>query len=337
MRSFSYFIITLLFAAPLFSAEQLGDFSLGEYYIEADMVMGQDSYQASGFHMGRSYFSVDWQKDGKLGGELRVGTEDLNENPKWYNTSYEHKSPFTLSYAFYQTDYGKIKLGLQELPFGVENHKGIALRDFEESLFHENRFVSYSDLGLGLEKEGGGYKTQFLIHNGYGLKRDDSLQNDDKYFFSVSISKENLETGSLIGMSAQAGQYSLDSETANHKLKMYDLFFVQPIWGSYLSLEFVSGEDKVESSEYKFSYASLGLRVPITGSLSVAIQAENLEPSNQVKDDEHKASSFAFLWNDKNANSRLKFIYRETQQGEGQKDKIVMLAWRLSSIYNRRY
>ena len=329
-------IILLLFAAHSLEAEELGNFRLSSYLIETQFVGGDDSRMASGFHLGNSYFSLAWDKSDQVGGFLRISSSDLTKNPKWYDATYEHKSNFSEAFAFYKRGEGTYQMGLQQVPFGLESYLGLNLRDLDDSYLLEKRYVSYSDLGLGYESENNGFKTNMLIHNGQGLVRDAVKQNDDKFFYTARFTKER-EDNSLIGFSAQFGQFVEEGQTDNHKLSMYNLFGIARIGKSYLSIDLVTGKDVAESSEKSFYVHALELRYPVTSSLSVLARYNVEEPDADTEDDKNTASLLGFVWNDSGANSRLGLYFSENKEESGQNDRLVLLNWKLSSTNNKRY
>jgi hypothetical protein len=325
-----------LFAAHSLEAEELGNFRLSSYLIETQFVGGDDSRMASGFHLGKSYFSLAWDKSEQVGGFIRISSSDLTENPKWYNATYEHKSNFSEAFAFFKRGEGSYQMGLQQVPFGLESYLGLNLRALDDSFLLQKRYVSYSDLGLAYESQSGGFKTNMLIHNGQGLVRDSVKQNDDKFFYTARFSKER-EDNSLIGFSAQFGQFTEEGQTNNHKLSMYNLFGIARFGKTYLSLDLVTGKDKTDTTEKSFYVHAIDIRYPITSSLSVLARYNIEEPDADTDDDQNTGSLIGFVWNDAGANSRLGIYLSENKEESGQKDRLFLLNWKLSSTNNKRY
>lgn len=333
-------IILSIFAAIYASqskAGELGNFRLTNYLIETEMVAGQDSVKASGFHLGKSYFSLQWDKEKKLGGYIQVSGKDLSKTPLWYSTSYSHDSIFSLVYAYYKiSEETQISMGLQEVPYGLESYLGIDQRELPDSLLLSKRYIVYSDIGLSFKSVSKGLETNMLIHNGYGVSRESVKQNDDRVFYSARISKES-DSGEIVGLSAQFGQYQEDGQSLNHKLAMYNVFALYRLFDGYLSLDLNSGTTKSDLSELKFGSYYLEYRYPFTRSFSMALRTNELEPNTKQDNDKINSNLIAFLWNDRNANSRLALVFSENKQEQGQTDSIVLLNWKLSSNYNKRY
>lgn len=336
-----YIKILLSIFAAIYATQskgsELGNFRLTDYHVEVDAVGGNDSNSASGFHLGKSYFSLQWDKEKKLGGLIQVSGDSLTQTPRWYGTTFTHDSIFSKIYAFYiVNESSHLKMGLQEVPFGLESYLGVGLRELPDSLFLSNRYIVYSDIGLSFTSENNGLKTVMLAHNGLGVSRSDVKQNDDKFFYTARISKES-ESGELLGFSAQFGEYVVDGESINHKLTLYNLFGLYRLFGGFISLDLNFGTDKASSTDTKFNSSFVEYRYPVTRSFSVAVRANDLEPNSDVENDKLSKGTLAFLWNDRNANSRLGLILTETTKESGQKDSALVLNWKLGSKYNKRY
>lgn len=330
-------VFILCFSSSAVFAGELGNFRFTNYHVETELVAGDDSYQSSGFHLGRSFISFSWDKSDHLGGELQVSSNQLVHSTRWYNTSYSHESIFSLAYAFYRhNETSKWTMGLQEVPFGLESYLGVALWELPTSLFWKQKYISYSDVGLGFRSSAAGIKSHMLIHNGYGVLRDRLSQNDDRFFYSARVSVEN-ESGEFYGLSAQFGQFKRNSETILRKTAMYNLFGMAKLFGGFASLDGTWGNDKSDTDEEKFYFALLQYRYPFTSSFSLIVRAEQLEPNKSQSSDIVDSASIGLQWNDANANSRIYLALSQTKKEQGQNDQVVTLNWKLSSLYNKRY
>ena len=114
--------------------ENLGDISIDNIVIATEFEF-IDS-QRGNFDIGESLVSFLWQKEAKLSGIIQLGSQRLINTPKIFQDIVMDELGIYEAYAQYHGAYGKLRVGLIPIEFGVEGRtQGASIRFLKESYF----------------------------------------------------------------------------------------------------------------------------------------------------------------------------------------------------------
>ena len=171
-----------------------------------------------------------------------------------------------------------------------------------------------------------------LLHNGYGVQRSPTQQNDNRYFVTASLWRQSADARSRWGLSLQRGDYSRESQSEARRVQIANLFFIRNTANWSWFLEAHHGSDAAEGVLLtEFQAWSLALQCRFSQSYSILARAEQLRADIHDSSADQKAESVALLYHPSpSSGHRLKLEYRQ-QQGPGLSDRVVLLGWRMSA------
>lgn len=189
--------------------EKLGKVFLSDLFLSPRFNYSEP--KSGKFLVGNSYAAADWTRGEIVSGHFAFGTKSLLGVPARYGVANGQDFAIIEAYAQIATDYGRVRLGLQPIPFGLESGVNEANLRFERSLLYQHGLMGIRDLGLGYSISNDGFFNDWLIHNGEG-----GQDLDDQTWFTTRVGyHRNFFTG---GLSAQTGKTNPLSTDPNGNL-----------------------------------------------------------------------------------------------------------------------
>ncbi len=177
--------------------EKLGKVFLSDLFLSPRFDYSEP--KSGQFLLGRSYAAADWTGGDMISGHFAFGTKSLLGVPARYGAVSEENFAMIEGYAQIATEYGRARLGLQPIPFGLESGVNEANLRFERSLLYQRGLIGIRDLGVGYSISNDGFFNDWLIHNG-----ESGQELDNQVWFTTRIGyHRNFFTG---GLSAQTGK-----------------------------------------------------------------------------------------------------------------------------------
>ncbi len=344
MKALRFFILSvaffLSFSLLAEAAEKLGKFDIDDITLRPRMYVQEE--QNSGFGLGESSIGFYWKKDETLSTHWRIGPRFLLNTPAFFgDADTSAKDVATLeAYGEWAGVYGKLRLGLLPVDFGIEGRKKESELLFPRSFIFEERWVNLRDVGINYEIENNGYYTELTIHNGEGL------DNPDQRVFVTSrwgwTDFENLD----VGFSAHTGTTKPESTSlAKTHLAAFDkdeksLLRILDLYGDWhphgwkLAFEVQAGEleQQEEKTPFKMGYIDLGHRQ--SDFFSFTFRYEHYDPNYHADDDLKKRISLAFEFSDRLGNSSLILLARKNLEESSELHRELhndelMLIWRI--------
>ncbi len=190
------------------SQEKLGKVFLSDLFLAPRFNYSEP--KSGKFLVGPSYAAADWTSGEIFSGHFAFGTKSLLGVPSRYGVVNGEEFSIVEGYAQVSTDFGRARLGLQPIPFGLETGVNEANLRFERSLLFQRGYMGIRDLGLSYSISNDGFFNDWLIHNGEG-----GSELDDQTWFTTRIGyHRNFFTS---GLSAQTGKTNPLSTDPNGK------------------------------------------------------------------------------------------------------------------------
>ncbi len=317
-------IIVFLLSSLWISEESLGEESLGEenlgkisidnILVEAQLHFPEGAL--GGFYFDKSSISILWEKSPWLSSRVRFGSKKLINPPQIFQETTINDIGFYEAYGQYEGIYGRIRMGLIPLDFGVNGRTQEYQIDFPRRLIFSRRIIGLRDLGLSYFIEHQGFYTKLAIHNG------ESGQNLDGDFYCTASwgwHYNNIELGlsghagttqphsTLLQSSHLAGvDLSLKSrwQVFNPYFLWYKKdhfqFLAEYTYGS-LDQEFNPQADSFQSWYMDFNYI-------LHRKFKLMTRYDYLNPSLKVKRDQRHATSLGLVFLGRHSNSRWIFV-----------------------------
>lgn len=176
--------------------------SLGKVYLSDLFLSPRINYsepKTGSFMLGNSYLAADWTRGDMVSGHFAFGTKSLIGPPARYGAINDQDFGLVEGYAQMVTQYGRFRLGLQPIPFGMQSGINEANLRFERSLIYQKRLVGIRDIGFGYSITSDGFFSDWLIHNGEGGR---DLDNQTWFTARLGYHKNYI----TVGASGQTGK-----------------------------------------------------------------------------------------------------------------------------------
>lgn len=199
-------IVALFLTLPLPAQEArqvLGQLSVSDLYLEPSFVFRES--KQGGFDAGDSYVEFAW-RDSIYTAHFQVGSAELINQPRFFAAENSGLA-MTEAYAEADTDYGRFRMGLLPLCFGLENATPEAQLLFPRSLIFRERVIAIHDVGFSYDVENAGFYSQMIVHNGEG-----GPDLDGEMWFSTALGWKNATWN--VGVSGTTGR-TTPASTAN--------------------------------------------------------------------------------------------------------------------------
>ncbi len=193
----SFVLDPTIFDQASVEQERLGKVFLSDLFLSPRFNYAEP--KSGQFQIGRSYAAADWSRGELVSGHFAFGTKSLLGVPTRYGVVNGQDFAMVEGYAQLSSDYGRVRLGLQPIPFGLETGINEANLRFERSLLFQRGFMGIRDIGLGYSISNDGFFNDWLIHNG-----ESGQELDNQTWFTTRVGyHQNFFTG---GLSAQTGK-----------------------------------------------------------------------------------------------------------------------------------
>ena len=177
--------------------ERIGKVYLSDMYLSPRFDYAEP--RSGKFLLGKSYVAADWTRGELISGQFAFGTKSLLGVPARYGAVNPEEFAVIGAYAQLSSDFGRFRLGLQPIPFGLEGGILDANLRFERSFLYQKSWMGIRDLGFGYSISNAGFFNDWLIHNG-----ESGQDLDNQVWFTTRVGfHKNFFTG---GLSAQTGK-----------------------------------------------------------------------------------------------------------------------------------
>lgn len=177
--------------------ERLGKVFLSDLFLSPRFDYSEP--KSGKFLLGNSYLAADWTRGELTSAHFAFGSKSLIGVPARYGAVNGEEFAVVEAYAQLESEYGRIRLGLQPIPFGLESGINESNLRFERSYLFSHGLMGVRDLGIGYSITNAGFFNDWLVHNGEG-----GPDLDNQIWFTTRIGfHQNFFTG---GLSAQTGR-----------------------------------------------------------------------------------------------------------------------------------
>ncbi len=248
------------------------------------------------FLIGRSYIAADWTQGELVSGHFAFGTKSLLGVPARYGTVSSEDFAIVEAYSQLASDFGRLRIGLQPIPFGLESGLFEANLRFERSLLYQHGWIGLRDIGLGYSISNAGFFSDWLIHNGEsGQELDNqtwftSRIGYHKNYFTAGISAQTGNTSPLStdpsGKFAGTPAGSLSSAGINidqgAKFRFFNLFMAYRSNDIEASIEATTADIYQGQTNYHPNAGHLDVFIPFKESWGALIRYDYLDPKNSI-------------------------------------------------------
>lgn len=295
LRSYFAFLILGL-VAPTASAieEGIGTLQLSDVFLEPSFTYVES--QGGEFQLGSSYLAVTWQRDDLISAVMKVGAKRLIGVPSRYAPVAEPDEVAVVEgYAQIDSAYGRIRMGLIPITFGLEGGDIERQLRLPRSLMFQSRFLNLRDLGVSYRIAVNGFFSEWAVHNGEG-----GTERDHETWFTGNWGWESGRAFRF-GISGTAGRTnpkSTDPGGASaftemgfrigepSRLRVANVFLDWAPNPLRFSMEATAGDTFQGDDVMKFRAAHVDIDWRMSESLSLLTRYDVMSPRNDVDDAE---------------------------------------------------
>jgi len=316
-----------ILCAPLWALanqEHLGELKLSDFLLES-VYSSETSFYERGFSLGRSYLGATWNLNSLVSGKISFGSKKILVVPARYGAE-SRQLGIVEGFAQVDTPLGRVRAGLQPIPFGYEGGMSESEYVFYPTLLYQNRLLLRRDYGVSYFISYNDFNTYFTVHNG-----EAGEDQDERYWVTGRWSWSG-PAKSEVGVSGTTGR-SLDSLTGvEQHIRAGNAFAGFHIYGLGFAAEGTMSSSFIRGSLYRQLYNwHVDLEHPLSDVVGLQARYDFLEPAHDVANDQVRELSIGFNIHSKYNNSRLYFL-ASTQWHEGvaQNHNLGMVVWRLN-------
>ncbi len=291
LKSFIFVALVSLLAQPSRAVEEsIGTLKLSDLFLEPGFKYVE--FRGGEFQLGNSYVAVAWERDDRLSAVFKIGSKRLIGVPSRYAPeASEDEIGIIEGYAQLDSAYGRIRLGLIPIHFGLEGGDVESDLDFRRSLMYQTRFLNLRDIGLSYRIAVNGFFSEWAVHNGEG-----GAERDYETWFTGNWGWENGRTF-RVGISGTAGRTnpkSTDPGGADSgkttgfrsdeqaRLRVANVFLRWAPHPVRIGLEATAGDTFQGDDVMKFRAAHLDFDWRWSEWLSLLVRYDVLNPRNDV-------------------------------------------------------
>ncbi len=325
---------------------------LGKVYLSDIFLSPRFNYaepKSGSFMPGNSYLAGDWTRGDAISGHLAFGTKSLIGVPARYGIVNDQDFVLVEGYAQIVSNYGRFRLGLQPIPFGMETGINEANLRFERSLIYQKRLMGIRDVGLGYSITNDGFFSDWLIHNGEGGR---DLDNQTWFTARLGYHKDNL-TGGLSGQTGKTSPLSTDP-TGNlaatpggslqttginiddgAKYRLLNLFIAYRTKDIETGLEFTSGDIFQSQTQSHPSGGHVDVFLPFGEVFAAMFRYDYFDPKNTI-DPTNQQYTLGACFRSPYETSNIYIFGSRNVLPAGQSDSHqVLLVWRVSPFASK--
>lgn len=156
--------LALVRVAP---GESMGELTISDIFLEPGFSYLEG--RKGSFSQGSSYLALSWYRDRRISATVKLGTAGLLGQPRRFALQpIANQIEFVESYAQADSLYGRLRLGLIPIPFGLEGGDAERRLLFPRSQLFRERFMVLRDQGVSYRISANGFFSDVAIHNGEG-------------------------------------------------------------------------------------------------------------------------------------------------------------------------
>ena len=342
LRSFFAFIFFCLISQTGFAVEEdIGTLKLSDVFLEPGFKYVEG--QGGEFQLGSSYLAVTWRRDDLISAVLKVGSKQLIGVPSRYAPAPAADEIAVIEgYAQIDSDYGRVRMGLIPISFGLEGGDIERQLRFPRSLMFQSRFLNLRDLGVSYRIAVNGFFSEWAVHNGEGgTERDHETWFTGNWgwesgrAFRIGISgavgRTNPKSTDPSGASGSKQTGFRTDEPARLRIANAFLDWVpDPI---RVSIEATAGDTFQGEEVMKFRALHADLEWRIWQSLSLMTRYDVMNPRNDVDDSEITEYTAGLSIRSRYENSVLYVLGTKRVQRNVTPDvHIGMVIWRITPL-----
>ena len=332
----------MTFIGSLQANEKLGVLGVEEVLLRPYFLVSEG--QDAEFGLGESSFAVSWFKNQKIGGIIRLGPMSLRNPMLHFQDEVSEDVAVVEAFAQVSGDYGRVRMGLIPVEFGVEGRWLESDLHFSRSLFFANRLLPLRDFGLSYQVGNHGFYTRMAVHNG----ESESQNKDGRMFFTASWGWSNYRNFD-IGLSALTGTTKPESTKNVTKdfvggvdvnsealWRVADLYIHWYPNDWFFLSEFMFGELEQNEKITKYNGGHIDFGYQWSPFMATYLRYDHLDPNESQENDLQRKASVAIVFSDKHQTNSLYLIGSKIyEQGSNLHNDEARIVWRLSPIYKK--
>lgn len=318
--------------------EGLGVFSVSDFLLQPGFIF--DESKRGRFDVGSSYLAARWKRDVFFSAQIKFGSLDLLGVPARYDRQTDRSWGLVEGYGQFDATYGRFRLGLIPIPYGLEGGDADSRLNFPRSLFYQKKQVGFRDYGLGYRMFNRGFFSEWAIHNGEsGPDLDNELWFTVRTgyqggrFFRVGVSGSTGRTSVLSTnpegtSSSEAAGLNVDQPSRNRLANFFLSVDARPV---RVDLEVNASEMTQETQIFKQRAGHLDLTWSASDLLLCLVRYDVYDPQTDQTSDRLEAYSLGLALRSQHETSVLYLIgTKSLLEDGGPGTHSVRLVWRLT-------
>lgn len=325
------------------SYEQLGHLQLKELLLRPDFVVKET--QGGQFGLDAAFLGVEWKLDRQFLSYFSMGPRKLKNQMARFPIEHKQENNLDLveAYAQFENIYGRWRMGLIPINFGVEGEIRESALYFPRSLIFQRRAMLLRDYGLSYSVIHQGWFTDLILHNGSSQASENGrLWYTGKWGWTDS---RRFQTG----FSAMTGNTRVDGNqwvednlggVNSHKEALWRVAGVFADWrpSSFkINLEAYMGEVQQDQEIGKWAAGHVDLLYSFSRHWDLQLRYDSFDPNLRMDGDGEQELSLGVGWSNSTQTSRLYFIgtkvFREGNQRASDEFRIL---WNLTPLVPTR-
>ena len=328
--------------------EKLGEISVSDLLLEPSFNLTEP--KTGSFNLGYSYLGATWRLDQMLSGTIKAGSLDLLGVPARFGAAPRSTQLGVIEgYGQLESDYGRFRVGLVPISYGLEGGENEPRLLLPRSLFFQYRYVVLRDYGMTYRILNEGYFSDWAIHNGEG---GPDLDNEVWFtgrwgwqggnFFRIGASasvgrttpastnpKNDTDPTLLATDNANAG-YDV---TQPAKIRIANLFFGWEFDPFSLEIEGDIGDVNQGTNVVGMRSAHADLQWSVTSTFTPLLRLDVLEPHSEIGADMISEGTLGLAWKSHYENSVLTLAAtKRVVQNVNPDTHRLMIIWRLTPV-----
>ncbi len=329
-----------LLCSPQVKADEgLGMLSLSDLLLEPTFTYSEGT--RGNFSLGASYLEATWRREAMISGVIKIGPQSLIGKPARYSAAASDDVAIIEGFAQADTDWGRVRLGLVPLPFGVEGGDAERRLRFPRSLPYRTGFLGLRDYGFNYRISYEGFFSEWAAHNGEGgANLDDETWFTARWgwqggrFFRIGFSgatgRTTPRSTNPQGTTLNLPELGLDVNKMA-RVRIANFFLDWEISPVRLEVEANAADTRQDETDIKFRALRVDLEYQTGASVNLLARYDAMDPRNDVEGDQITELSAGFAWRSQYENSVLYVIGTKRMQQDVPHDvHRGMILWRVT-------